>query len=158
MAVADARINTLWERCQTGYPISVRRDSAWVQWRYLDCPSKTYEVMLAERTGEPAGYAALTIQRDEPCVATVAELFCAHDDKAAFRALVENAIQTSNAAGAQSLNTLAVPGTWVYEAFRRRGFVASHAFSLEVVPLNISVDELRDPAQWHVAGGDFDVV
>src|SRR5262245_5142496 len=55
---AGPELDRLWRRCAADTPFSVVRDSAWVNWRYLDAPSLGYRVLLAERNGGPAGYAA----------------------------------------------------------------------------------------------------
>ena len=160
MPVAEPSLNELWNRLRNDHAFAICRDQAWVQWRYLDCPSKMYEVVLAECEGAPVGYMAWTLPTEAIHISTIAEIFCGRNDEATRRALMAYVLRASHAAGAQTVNTLAVPATATHRSFQRCGFIASHAFSVEVVPLNLDAPlaMLHDPANWFMAGGDFDVV
>ncbi len=60
---AGPEFDQLWQRCGAGVPVSVIRDSAWVNWRYLDAPAFAYRVLLAERDRQPVGYAAYRVEQ-----------------------------------------------------------------------------------------------
>jgi hypothetical protein len=46
----------LWERARGSYMMCVRRDAAYLRWKYLGPPYRRYEVREARRGGELAGY------------------------------------------------------------------------------------------------------
>src|SRR5262245_11102461 len=48
---AGPEFDQLWQRYGADAAASVVRDSAWVNWRYLDAPVFDYRVLLAERGG-----------------------------------------------------------------------------------------------------------
>jgi GNAT superfamily N-acetyltransferase len=52
-----------WERVRHSYAMCVRRDSAYLRWKYLDCPHRRYDLWEAYRKRELAGY-AVTRQED----------------------------------------------------------------------------------------------
>lgn len=159
---AGPEFDVLWGRCGASAQLSVVRDSAWVNWRYLDAPSQAYRILLAERAGQPIGYAAYRVEEIRGGRAgVIAELFAAQDDSAGRRTLIGTAIDALRAAGADSAATLAIPDTPLYRDLARAGFLRRRgAFSVQIVPLDprLPMDLLRDPRNWIMAGGDFDVV
>jgi hypothetical protein len=158
---ATSELDVLWERASPAAVNSLVRDRAWVAWRYCAAPETPYRVVLAERAGSPRGYAAYrTLQVAGRTTMRVPEIF-APGDPAAFRALVGHVIAAADAADAESVVTLAVPGSIADRELRRSGFRFSPgAYRLEAVRLDstISAAALNDPRDWWLAGGDFDVI
>lgn len=62
--------DNFWEKIQHKYPVMFSRDSAFLQWRFLDNPRRKYECWFAVKDGEPVAY---TIGR----VMTVSGMSCA---------------------------------------------------------------------------------
>jgi hypothetical protein len=159
---AGPEFDRLWQRCAADTPFSAVRDSAWVNWRYLDAPAFAYRVLLAERAVQPAGYAAYRLHETASgTVGFIAELFAAPDDAGGRDTLLSGTIAAIRATGAEHVSTLAIPGTALYRAFRRAGFLRGRgAFGVQIVPLdpNLPVERMRDPNSWGMAGGDFDVI
>jgi GNAT superfamily N-acetyltransferase len=160
LASATADIDAIWER-GLGPVNSVIRDRAWVAWRYGGSPQDQYRLTLAERAGSPAGYAVHRVARiDGRTVVRIPEIF-APDDGVALRALVRDVVARAAAADADSVVTLAVPGSAVDHELRRAGFLFSPgAYRLEAVRLDptIPASTLGDPRGWCLTGGDFDVI
>jgi GNAT superfamily N-acetyltransferase len=48
-------------KCGRNREVSVRRDAAYLQWRYYAHPTKTYETITCERDGEIYGYCVLNV-------------------------------------------------------------------------------------------------
>jgi hypothetical protein len=71
-----------------------------------------------------------------------------------------HAIAQARHSGAESLHTLAVPGTPQFSWLRTLGFIPRHSFGVEIVPLraDLPLERLRDPQRWYLTGADFDVV
>jgi hypothetical protein len=160
---AGPEFDLLWQACLADSRLSVVRDSAWVDWRYLTAPVLEYHVLLAERAGQPVGYLAYRLE--EHAGATwgyIAELQTAQADAKGRHALIGQAIKHMRAAGAEAALTLAAPDTPVYQTFRRAGFIWGRRgfFTVQLVPLgpNLPMDLLREPLNWNICGGDFDVI
>jgi hypothetical protein len=161
MQQADEAFDQIWERCKCDWMFSTIRDRHWVDWRFLSSPSQHYELNLARRAGVAVGYSAHTLVRTQQATsAQLAELFVARADRAAHDSLLHELIEAVLAAGAESLSTLAVPGTRQYRWLRHAGFIPRHAFSVQLVPLNAQLpgSSMLDPNQWNLSGADFDVV
>ena len=158
---ADAAFDQLWESCRSDWMFSTIRDRHWVNWRFLSSPSQLYELNLARRAGTPVGYSAHSLIRSEHSIsAHLAELFVAREDRAAHDTLLCGVLKSLRAAQADSLSTLAVPGTVSYRRLRRAGFIPRQAFSVQLVPLSpqLPMKAMLDPNQWNLSGADFDVI
>jgi hypothetical protein len=160
---AGADFDRLWNTVEPGIRFSVRRDAKWVTWRYLCPPELRYLVLLARRGGEPCGYIAIRFPAlpGSSSIGVIADLVTRPGDRGAHGALVDAAVTALQAEGLDAVSTLAVPGGSLYRGMRRAGFFRYWgAFSVECVPLDASLrlDEMRVPSNWHISGGDFDVV
>lgn len=133
------------------------RGASWCQWRYFDCPSGDYHVLLACRNGNPAGYAVYRTRGESPVNAVLPELLVADDDQEVRNALVGDIIKRCLDAGADTISTLAVPGTPNHRALGNCGFMPRRAaFTVQYVPLQSDRDAIG--LDWLLTGGDFDVV
>lgn len=159
---AGPEIDLLWRNCRDSIATSVVRDRAWLSWRYLAAPHRRYHLLLAEREGQPVGYAVYCVEeRSGRRFGFIPEILAARRDREALDALVSETAARLHAAGADWAATLAVPNTRLYRAFRRAGFLFSWgAFRVECVPLDVSLSltGLRDLKAWQLVGGDFDVI
>jgi hypothetical protein len=157
---AGAELDRLWERSAPLLEVSPVRDASWVSWRYLAEESR-YDVLIAERGGEPAGYAAFRVAEGaHGPIGVVAEIFATEDEEAAWELLAES-VRRLRAGGADRAVALAVPGTSEDRLFARAGFVRRRRrFDVAIVPLQdgLPMDALSDPARFSMSGGDFDVV
>ena len=158
---ADSSLDRLWDRCKPDAMFSTVRDSAWVQWRFLSSPTCKYRVVLARRGGDAVGYCASHIARtSDKTSGFVAEIVAPDSEPAAHESLLAEVVESTYAAGADILATLAVPGTALHKRLRRAGFLPGPAFAVHIVPFcaDLSMDELRKPRNWHLSGAEFDVL
>ena len=161
LASATPEIDLVWRRAAPHVQTSLVRDRAWVAWRYCECPHRTYHLTLAERAGAPVGYAVHSVVRQAGKTSVqVPEIF-APGDRTVLRALVKDVVARALAADADTVVTLAVPGSGVAQELRRAGFLSGRGgWSLEVIRIDPAIPRaaLRDPSGWWLAGGDFDVI
>jgi hypothetical protein len=158
---AGSEFDQIWERCRADWTFSTIRDRQWIQWRFLSSPSCKYELSVARRDGEPTGYLSYSVTQSGGRVsACLAELCAARADSATRNSLLAQLIERLRKTAAESVRTLAVPGTAEYAWLRRAGFFPSHAFSVQFVPLmsTLPVDRMLDRQQWNLTGADFDVI
>jgi hypothetical protein len=73
---------------------------------------------------------------------------------------LSNLINVLVAAKADSVLTLAVPGTPSFHWLRRCGFFPRRTFSVQMVPLStdLSMEEFLDRNRWNLTAADFDVI
>jgi hypothetical protein len=158
---AGDEFDELWQSCRDNARFSMVRDRAWVQWRFLDCPSRHYQVRLASRDGKAAGYSAHYIDESNGRRrAYLAELTSRHDDPAARNALLADLHDELLAQGCEFVATQVSPGTALDRELRASGFFRGPAFSVQMVPLadNLPLEGLRQAKDWEISGATFDVI
>jgi len=161
VASAGEDFDRLWEVCKADANLSTVRDRAWIDWRYLASPSRNYLVTLARRAGEPVGYCAYClVESGNRTSAVLAEILAACNDGSVRDALLHSLTETLLATKAETLATLAIPGSAHFHWLRRAGFFPRRAFSVELIPLaaDLPMDAMRSVANWNLCGADFDVV
>ena len=161
MQQAGAEFDHIWERCSNDWTFSTIRDRQWVNWRFISSPSRTYKILVARRQGEPTGYLSYAVVNvAERVSAYIAEVCAKPADLATRNSLLAELINTLDEARAESIHTLAVPGTAEFARLQRAGFLASHAFGVQLVPLrhDLPLGRMLDRQQWNLSGADFDAV
>jgi hypothetical protein len=169
VAESSPVFDALWEYASVDWPNIQVRDNSWVQWRYLQSAPDKYMVAVAYSPGQdssevPVGYVAFrVVDHGERSNGYIADLLFRRDDEGTAWSLIRFALDQLSRSGAGTVMTLAPPGTVLYATLRRFGFLPTKAetsFSFEVVPLdpNTSIDSFSNPADWHLTGGDFDVI
>src|SRR6266550_1249257 len=157
---ATPDIDVVWQRALPHIQTSLVRDRAWVAWRYCDCPYRSYRIALAERAAGPVGYAVHSVVRHDAITSVLVPEIFAPADPVALRALVRDVVAGARLEDADTIATLAIPGSDVERELRRAGFLAGRGgWPLEVIRLDSAIprDALRDPRGWWLGGGDFDV-
>jgi hypothetical protein len=163
LAAAGSEVDQVWQRCAPDAGISIVRDAAWVNWRYLTNPTLRYRVLLAEDgVGQPCGYAVYRLEHTpQHALGYVAEVLVPRNEPAVLSTLVAHVSRSLRAEGAHLVAAQIPPGTGLYAALRRAGFIASWGdFSVQLVPLAsaLPVQALRDPRNWTMWGGDYDSI
>lgn len=162
IGAAGPELDLVWERCRAGIGFSVIRDRAWVAWRYFGAPHIRYRVLLAERGGQPTGFAVYSVRATADRLwGMIPEVFASPNDRVTPRALIEEVVHRLRAEDVDGVAALSIPRTRLDWLFRRAGFWFSWgAFSVECVPFApwLRLEDLRRPDAWYLAGGDFDVV
>ncbi len=143
-------------------PWGVERGTDWVRWRYQTCPRFDYSVLVARCQHRACGYLAYRVE-DLPDrrFGFIAEMVAEGDDPGIIETLIIAGVERLAAEGVDAIATLAIPSTDHYRRWRRHGFLFSWgSFGVQCLPFSESMDPktLRDPGQWSLMGGDFDVI
>ena len=156
----EPELDDLWARLAPSWQHAVVRDAAWLEWRYFAVPQSPYRVLLAERSGQPAGYLALKVQagRNGSLVGWIADLLAA--SAADDRALVRAGLAHLRAAGVERVRALVAPESPMHQALLAAGFSGAGGGDFAVVPLDpgLPLHEVTRADGWLVSGGDFDVL
>ncbi len=153
-----AEFDALWERVRGSYRMCVRRDAAYLDWKYGRCPHKRYEVRTARRGDELAGFA---VSRQEDYkglrLGWIIDVFADssdHDVKDALLAAVLEDFRAHGVARAQAFSMNAA----LAADLRRRGFrEAPSPMQFCVRARESSPEVLQDRGGWHVVFGDSDM-
>jgi GNAT superfamily N-acetyltransferase len=150
--------DALWERAGGGWAMSVRRDRAYLEWKYRLCPTREYAVDEAWRGNTLAGF---VVTRDEDYrglrLGWVIDCFAARDDDAARDALLGAALGRFRRAGVSRAQAFAMSEP-LQGSLARMGFRASPSPMQFCVSARMpSEDVFDDRGGWHVVFGDSDM-
>jgi hypothetical protein len=152
-----AEYDGLWQRARAGFTMCVRRDAAYVRWRYQRAPNKQYDILEARRSGELVGFA---VSRHEDYrgirLGWIVDLFAEHGDQATRDALIANVLIAFARAGVARAQAFCTSQRLAAD-LRRHGFFSgvSHAH-LVARPNGVSEAPAAGAADWHVVFGDSD--
>jgi hypothetical protein len=158
---AGPEFDELWVNLCHHFAFSAVRDAAWVNWRFLDSPVRRYQVIAARRGDRLAGYLAYRmVEREARVAVRLAEIITAPGDTGAAGRLLAELIARARARRAESIATLAIPGTAPALALRRAGFFEGPDFSVQLVRLANApaLEDMRDRHRWLMSGADYDVI
>ena len=125
------------------------------------CAAYKHRVVVARRGADVVGYSASHVARTSgKTSAFLAEVVAPNTEPGVQESLLAEVIESTYAAGADMLATLAVPGTVLHKLLRRAGFLPGPAFAVHIVPFtaDFSMEQLRNPQNWHLGGAEFDVL
>jgi hypothetical protein len=162
VAEAGPGFDRIWSTVGPHFPFCLVRDRGFVKWRFFEAPLLKYRVLVAEREGEPVGYAAFGV-KDGPAAldGTLSELFVAPEDLASASALLLQVLRCLAELGVETLFTLAVPGHFLHSFLRSAGFLPRRGrWDVVLSPFDaqLPMEDLKDPRNWYYAGGDTDSV
>ena len=154
----DAGYDTLWERARGSYAMCVRRDAAYLEWKYARCPHRRYALREARREGELLGFA---VSRDEDYrglrLGWIVDVFAAaedHDARDALIGAVLDSFREARVARAQAFSMSAA----LQRDLARRGFAPGPSPMQFCVRARVPSDGVfEDPGRWHVVFGDSDM-
>ena len=155
----DARADRFWTRLATAYPMAIRRDAAYLNWRYLDNPLARYVAFaFVERGGEYRGIAIVRPHWTGPPILAVQEWFVDPHAPEVTGALLAHVTRFARATGQHRIEL------WVPEAHPQFRAVRDNGFGVEPSLFNLCI-KIYEPtldvewvkANWYWTIGDSDV-
>ena len=126
----DASFDRFWERIADKYEIIIKRDSAFLNWRFCGYSFRPYRLLTARRNGELIGYLVTRCTKVE-CVPTglIMDLLVepGPGGDRAGQLLLAAATQYLTEAGMSLAGCLMLPHTHEYRILRRAGFIDAPA-------------------------------
>jgi len=148
----------LWEQARPSYAMCVRRDTAYLRWKYVDCPHRSYLIHEARRGGQLAGFAVSRIEDYRGLrLGWLIDAFARGDDESAFSALVGAVVASFRSQAVARAQAFSMHGG-LARVLRGWGFTPGPS------PMQFCV-HVRQPAPsvlgrqeaWHVVFGDSDM-
>jgi GNAT superfamily N-acetyltransferase len=148
----------LWERARRSYAMCVRRDAAYLRWKYADCPHREYALREARREGELVGFA---VSRHEDYrglrLGWIVDAFASAEDHEARTALIDDALASFRAAGVARAQAFSL-GASLASDLGAAGFVPGPSPMQFCVRARVPSDGVfEDRGAWHVVFGDSDM-
>ncbi len=148
----------LWTAVEAHRTVTVVRDAAYLNWRYVRCPDRNYVRLAAWRGGQPAGLAVYRASARRR-VAYLQELFALDDDAGVLLALLGRTVQALRQEGI-GLVTASFPSRSPEgRMLRGAGFQAwtTRLWNLELIVVGERQPDAGwlDAAAWHYSLGDW---
>jgi hypothetical protein len=147
----------LWETTRHDYAACVRRDAAYVAWKYQSAPHKNYRIVEARRGARLAGFA---VSRQEQYrglrIGWIVDVFTAAHDRAARDALLTDVMTAFDRDGVARAQAFALHAGLAADLRRHGFFIRPSRSHLCVRPRGVTEQPLASPAQWHIMYGDGD--
>jgi GNAT superfamily N-acetyltransferase len=173
----DARFDVFCEHADDR-EITLRRDAAYLQWRYLEHPTQTYELMTCERERELCGYCVLKTRATRALtLGYIVDLQVLPGSGSAARFLTYHALRRLRSLHAQVVVSWERPAGEAQQALRSFGFSRRYASVRRALRRTSYVDQLiafdgedgflgeRGPGEriaesprWSLVPGDADYV
>jgi len=154
----DAEYDRLWERARASYAMCVRRDAAYLQWKYVACPHRGYALREARRKGELLGFAVSRVEDYRGLrLGWLVDVFAATDDRGARDALIADVLASFREKGVARAQAFSL-GADLAADLRRHGFLAGPSPMQFCVRSRDDSDHvIEDRGRWHVVFGDSDM-
>ncbi len=153
----DASFTALWERLAPHFALAIRRDAAYLNWRYIDPPDIRYSVVALKRDGDVHGYAVYR-HRHEPLgrVTMLVDFLVHPDDVAGLKTLLRWVDRAARAEDADKVRSYVMHGAF-RRVLRRNGYFGVKS-NLEVT---VKINAVQVPRGfydetdgWHITHGD----
>lgn len=153
----DGGWDRFFRRAADHYGSLVRRDAAYLAWRYLSCPDGRFVLLSARRLGRLAGWSVFRRDGDR---LLWGDCLVAPDAAGAEAALLEAALAHPRLAGASRVETWSPPRpVWWETRLRRLGFAPEpHPQGLGMVALangGVATAELLRASYYAMGDGDL---
>ncbi len=153
----DEQFDLFWEKAISLCPIMGVRDRNYLNWRYLQHPTRTYVIYRALERGEMKGYIVLRkVELLNLNSAVIVDLLAL--DSEIVPQLVEKGIEHSRQEGTDLLGFMVPKPHPYYHGLRRAGFLPSFKTFQFLVYSHRKEEVLFDPRGWYLTWGDTDVI
>jgi GNAT superfamily N-acetyltransferase len=155
----DESFTRLWERVSPKFDFAVRRDAAYLNWKYIQAPHVRYSLAALWRDGEPAGYVVYRhLQEPRGRVTLLVDFLADPDDHAGLVTLLRWIDREARAADSDKIRTFAM-----HEGFRRllkkSGYYSVKStmeFVAKINAIDLPASFYKTHDTWHVTLGDSD--
>jgi len=154
----SADCDTLWERCKDAYAMCVRRDQAYLNWKYAACPTRKYELREARKDGLLTGFAVSRHEEHKGLrLGWLIDLFADPQDHETKRALVTSVLDSFRAQGVARAQAFSMNAALAADLLRS-GFLRGRSPMQFCVRARVPSEPVfRDLGGWHVCFGDSDM-
>lgn len=147
----------LWDRVAPRFDFAVRRDAAYLHWKYLLTPHVRYLVAFAGGVDEPRGYVVYRhVVEPRGRVTLLVDWLCDPDDEAALLTLLRWVDREARANDSDKIRGFAMHGGFRHLLKRSGYFEVRSPLTLaaKVNALNLPEGSYRRTDRWHVTLGD----
>ncbi len=155
----DDSFTALWEQVAPKLDLAIRRDAAYLNWKFVSAPHVRYSIAVVRREDRNVGYAVYRhLYEPRGRVTLLVDFLTDPDDEAAFRTLLNWVDREARQADSDKIRVFAM-----HEGFRRvlrrSGYFqvkSTMEFVIKVNGLDVESSFYENTERWHVTLGDSD--
>lgn len=155
----DSRFDEFWHREAENYPIAVVRDSQYLNWRYIDCPT-SYKIFCVEKDGSIKGFVVLRYLRDEDVTrGRIVDILIEWGQEQIGELLLTHGIDYFIDNEVDVVTCWMLEHWPMFKILRKKGFVkkqSPHYLVANSQVADISSELFADMSKWYMTMGDSD--
>ena len=149
----------LWEKLAPKFEFAVRRDAAYLNWKYVEAPHVRYVVAALRRGTDLQGYVVYRhLQEPRGRVTTLVDFLTDPDDEAGMKTLLRWVDREARAADSDKIRVFCLHDEY-RRILRRSGYFQMKSvmeFTVKVNGVHLPPAFYEDTSHWHVTLGDSD--
>ena len=155
----DDSFTELWDQLAPQFDLAVRRDAAYLNWKYVSAPHVRYSIAALRRNDRNVGYAVYRhLHEPRGRVTLLVDFLTAPDDQAGFDTLLRWVDREARAADSDKIRTFALHAGF-RRILRRAGYFqvkSTVQFVTKVNGVDVTDSFYENTDRWHVTLGDSD--
>jgi predicted N-acetyltransferase YhbS len=155
----DESFTELWEQLAPKFAFAVRRDAAYLNWKYVSAPHVRYSLAALRRDGRNVGYAVYRhLHEPRGRVTLLVDFLTDPDDESGLRALLQWVDREARFADSDKIRAFVMHGAF-RRVLRKSGYFqvrSTMEFVAKVNQIDVEGAFYDDPGLWHVTLGDSD--
>jgi GNAT superfamily N-acetyltransferase len=155
----DDSFTALWDEMAGKFDLAVRRDAAYLNWKYVNAPHVRYSIAALRRDDRNIGYAVYRhLHEPRGRVTLLVDFLADPDDDDGLSTLLHWVDREARAADSDKIRTFAMHGGF-RRVLRRSGYFqvkSTMEFVVKVNGVDVGPEFYKDTTNWHVTLGDSD--
>lgn len=155
----DGSFTELWEQLAPTFDLAVRRDAAYLNWKYVSAPHVRYSIAALRRDDRNIGYAVYRhLYEPRGRVTLLVDFLADPADENGFSTLLRWVDREARQADSDKIRTFALHAAF-RRVLRRSGYFqvkSTMEFVVKVNDVEVEPTFYEAPDRWHVTLGDSD--
>jgi GNAT superfamily N-acetyltransferase len=155
----DESFTRLWEHLAGKFDLAVRRDAAYLNWKFVGAPHVRYSIAALIRDGQTAGYAVYRhLHEPRGRVTLLVDFLADPDDEEGFETLLRWVDREARQEDSDKIRAFAMHAGFRH-VMRRSGYFqvkSTMEFVVKVNGAEVTPDFYEHTERWHVTLGDSD--
>jgi len=155
----DDSFTNLWETLAPQFDLAVRRDAAYLNWKFVTAPHVRYSIAVVRRDERNVGYAVYRhLHEPRGRVTLLVDFLTDPEDEAAFRTLLNWVDREARQADSDKIRVFATHAGF-RRLLRRSGYFqvkSTMEFVVKVNGIDVAPRFYENTEGWHVTLGDSD--
>ena len=155
----DESFNTLWDELAPKFDFAVRRDAAYLNWKFVSAPHVRYSIAMLRRDDRNIGYAVYRhLHEPRGRVTLLVDFLADPDDEPALHTLFHWIDREARQADSDKIRTFAMHASF-RRVLKRSGYFqvkSTMEFVTKVNAIDVPPEFYENTDTWHLTLGDSD--